>query len=530
MQTSSKTPMLPLPLPEPTITLFTDHAAIPGPHHEDVHVTLTPTGALSIQADTTPLRFLRLHWDHPFDPTSTVLGDAWERSYGDLQWRTLDPSRWLPWYFLLQHHDSLEAFGVATQPAAFALWSADPTGPTLWLDLRSGSRPLTLHGRTLPLCTLHTSSFPLTPSTTPFDAACAFCHSLSPAPLPIPHPIYGSNNWYYAYGQSSRAAILTDSATIHSLTHGLPNRPYMVVDDGWDTRAGSGPHASRWSTGNPRFGSMQALADDIRSHDLRPGIWFRPLETLDPTLPDSWMLHHDGPSRILDPSLPQTLELIQRDIQRLTSWGYQLLKHDFTTYDTFRLWGFQMNPWPTGPHVPFADTTRTSAEIILSLYRTILHAASPHALVLGCNTFSHLAAGLVHINRIGDDTSGRNWERTRRMGINTLAFRLPQHNHFYQIDADCVGIRGDIPYDLNLQWATLLAHSSTPFFASIRPGLLTPTQQDTFHHLFALASTQTTPIQPLDTHSTTPSTWQTPTQTFHFSWHDPAANTPDFTL
>ena len=38
-------------------------------------------------------------------------------------------------------------------------------------------------------------------------------------------------------------------------------------------------------------------------------------------------------------------------------------------------------------------------------------------------------------NRTGDDTSGRIWERTRRMGVNTLAFRLPQHNAFYHIDA-----------------------------------------------------------------------------------------------
>ena len=50
----------------------------------------------------------------------------------------------------------------------------------------------------------------------------------------------------------------------------------------------------------------------------------------------------------------------------------------------------------------------------------------------------------MHLNRTGDDTSGRIWERTRRMGVNTLAFRLPQHNTFYHIDADCVGIFGMI--------------------------------------------------------------------------------------
>ena len=53
----------------------------------------------------------------------------------------------------------------------------------------------------------------------------------------------------------------------------------------------------------------------------------------------------------------------------------------------------------------------------------------------------------LDLNRTGDDTSGRIWERTKRMGVNTLAFRLPQHNTFYHIDADCVGIFRKDPWD-----------------------------------------------------------------------------------
>ena len=41
-------------------------------------------------------------------------------------------------------------------------------------------------------------------------------------------------------------------------------------------------------------------------------------------------------------------------------------------------------------------------------------------------------------NRTGDDVSGRLWERTRRMGVNTLAFRLAQNRSFFIVDADCV--------------------------------------------------------------------------------------------
>lgn len=84
----------------------------------------------------------------------------------------------------------------------------------------------------------------------------------------------------------------------------------------------------------------------------------------------------------------------------------------------------------------FADRTLTNAEIILRLYRT-LRAAAGDTLLLGCNTVGHLGAGLFEIQRTGDDTSGRVWERTRRMGVNTLAFRLPQHGTFFASDPDC---------------------------------------------------------------------------------------------
>lgn len=58
--------------------------------------------------------------------------------------------------------------------------------------------------------------------------------------------------------------------------------------------------------------------------------------------------------------------------------------------------------------------------------------------MIGCNTVGHLAAGLVQVQRTGDDTSGRQRERTRRMGVKTLAFLLAQHNRLFVLDADCV--------------------------------------------------------------------------------------------
>lgn len=521
----------PLSAVAPAVGVFTEawHAVFPPDaviRRDDVEVALGPDGSVSVRADTTPLTFLRLRWNVSFATSTRFLGDAWERSYGDLQWRGMDPSRWMPWHVLAQDRGVTRAFGVKVRPAAFAMWSVDPDGITLWLDLRSGTRGVVLGGRTLHAADVLSATYE---SLSPFAAAHAFCAEMSPAPLPVPFPIYGSNNWYYAYGKSSREDILGDCRVIADLCDGLENRPFMVVDEGWDTRAGHGLEATRWSTGNERFGDMADLAGAMRAHGVRPGIWIRPLEVFDPSLPTEWTLHTEGASRFLDPSVPEVLDLVRRDIRRLSDWGYRLVKHDFSTYDIFLRWGFAMREFPAEPAVRFTDRFRTTAEIIQGLYRAILDGAGPETLVLGCNTVSHLAAGLVHAARTGDDTSGRNWERTRRMGVNTLAFRLPQHRHFYEADADCVGIRGDIPMSLNLQWAELLARSGTVFFASVKPGILTPPERRTMRRLFALASTQRSVAEPLDwMRTTTPERWRFDGRARRFHWQGPDGETPEF--
>ena len=59
--------------------------------------------------------------------------------------------------------------------------------------------------------------------------------------------------------------------------------------------------------------------------------------------------------------------------------------------------------------------SKTNAEVILYLYRSIRDAATD-MYVIGCNTVSHLAAGVFELNRIGDDTSGKEWDRTKENG------------------------------------------------------------------------------------------------------------------
>ena len=489
---------------------------------EDIVVKLKPENSgigIRVSADTTPVTFVRLRWEHKFPAETLFLGDAWERAYGDLQWRTFDSHRFMPWYFLAHFSGVTAGCGVRVCPGAMAVWNIDPAGITLSLDLRNGTRGVILKGREIAVAVVVSAEYP---KGTPFDAAKSFCKLMCSDPLPLRTPVYGGNNWYYAYGDSSHGEILADSRYIASLSEGLANRPFMVIDDGWEIMHQKPGNSGPWTCGNEKYPDMQKLADEMRSCGVRPGIWMRPLWNIDPAIPEMWKLPERNHTnlRALDPSRPEVIALVEEDIRRLSGWGYELIKHDFSTNDIFGRWGWDATPWLAAEeNWHFADRSRTSAEIVVDFYKAIL-GASHGALILGCNTIGHLGAGLMHIARIGDDTSGNAWGKTRKMGVNSLAFRLCQHKAFFEVDADCVGITGKIPWQKNRQWTELLACSSTPFFASIRPGSLTAQEFAEMKQLFAVASRQDVAAEPVNwLADTLPEIWRFDGKEKRFHWY-----------
>lgn len=193
------------------------------------------------------------------------------------------------------------------------------------------------------------------------------------------------------------------------------------------------------------------------------------------------------PTRVLDPTIPENLADIQRNFATYRAWGYELVKHDFSTYDLLGRWGFEMTDRLTAPGWRFYDDTRTTAEIVLALCQAIRDAAGP-AYPIGCNTVGHLAAGLFELNRTGGDTSGLEWDRTRKMGVNTLGFRLVQHNQFFAVDGDCVGLTPKVPWAQNAQWLRLLAGSRAPLFVSAQPEAVGTAQKVALTAAFAQAA------------------------------------------
>lgn len=463
------------------------------------------------------LRWVQLRWNQSLPEKSRILGDAWERGYGDLEWRGIAAGRFMPWYFLADAGEKIEGYGVMVRPSAMCFWQADNEGITLYLDMRCGGDGVELGERIIKAASIVSCEFT---ECTAFEAAREFCHTMCEDPILPEYPIYGSNNWYYAYGNSSEEEILNDTDYLLKLTNGVSNAPYMVIDDCWQEHHrldeyNGGP----WRKGNAKFPDMKALAEKITEKGARPGIWVRLLLNEDEKIPDEWRISHSG---CLDPSHPDALEYIKEDVKRICDWGYTLIKHDFSTFDLFGRWGFEMNPLITRNGWHFYDRTKTSAEVVKMLYQAILDSAKEtNAIILGCNTIGHLGAGLMHMHRTGDDTSGKDWERTRRIGINTLAFRLPQHRTFFDVDADCVGIAGNILWEKNRQWAEVIAASGTSLFVSAKPGVLSSGEERELNQIMKDASKQNRHAIPADWQYTDcPQEWEEDSRITRYHWFE----------
>lgn len=467
-----------------------------------------------------PVKRIKLRWRQDISKEMLFLNDHWERGYGDLEWRGMVPERVFPWYFMAHDREITSGYGVKTGTGSICSWQVDTSGVSLYLDVRSGGMGVNLGERELKAAVIVMRKG--TPDETPFQAAQAFCRLMCGQPKMPAHPVYGGNNWYYAYGRSSHLQIVEDSRLIASLSPSSDNRPYMVIDDGWQICHGKSCNGGPWHQGNFSFPDMQRLAEDMEKVGTRPGIWIRPLLTCE-KIPDSWVLpkKHEGfnyDGQIMDPSVPDVLDKIGKDISRIVEWGYKLVKHDFTTFDIMGKWGFQMRSTVTDEGWAFYDRTKTTAEIVLGLYNAIRRAASD-AIVIGCNTIGHLGAGIFELQRTGDDTSGREWERTRKYGINTLAFRMPQHGTFFAADADCVGLTNEVPWDFNKQWLDLLSKSGTPLFVSALPAAVGKAQEKAIKLAFENASRPMPGGEPLDWMETTcPRKWSLNGEVIHFDW------------
>jgi len=495
--------------------------------YKDVEVALAADGnamGVHVQSPQTALTGIRLTWKYDVNQNGKVLGDHWERTYGDVAWKSPDAGVKNPWYVLLNDGRNTACFGVKAGCNTICWWTVKPDRIELTLDTHSGG-----DGVALGIRKLHAADIITTKSKTgerPFLTARRFCRLMCEKQRLPKLPVYGINDWYYAYGNNSPALIKKQTSLMAELVSHTTNRPFSVIDAGWAAYSpylpGDGGWADDFSKPNDKFKDMHKMAGEIVELGMRPGLWTRPLcakyndskGLLAPVIKG----RDDPKNPVLDPTIPENIERVKNNVAIYKQWGFEMVKHDYTTYDITGRWGFEMADSITHPGWSFNDKSKTTAEIVKQLYAAIREAAGD-MYIIGCNTISHLSAGVFELDRIGDDTSGKEWARTPKMGVNTLGFRMPQHNIFYAADGDCVGLTSQIPWEKNRQWMQLLAESSAPLFISAEPAALGTEQRAFIKKCFANAASVQPIGEPLDwMENPHPAKWKLNNREVDFDW------------
>ena len=494
---------------------------------KDVEVSLKAAGnatGVYVTSPSSPIGGIRLKWKYEVAAASQVLGDSFERTYGDEAWRGLDGATKNPWYVLLHNENKTACFGVKTGCSTICWWNVSADSIELTMDTHSGGVGVELGARKLHAADIITTQS--TPAENPFATARRFCTLMCEKPRLPKQPVYGINDWYYAYGSNSPKLIKETTALMAELVTDTHNKPFSVIDAGWAQYSPYLPNDGGWaddfSKPNDKFKDMHLMAEDIVKLGMRPGLWTRPLcakyndskTLLAPKIPG----RDDPKNPVLDPTIPENIARVKYNMATYKQWGFEMVKHDFSTYDITGRWGSQMKDSITAPGWSFYDKSKTTAEIINHLYHSIRESAGD-MYIIGCNTMSHLSAGVFELNRIGDDTSGREWSRTRKMGVNTVGFRIVQNNTFYAVDGDCVGLTTDVAWDKNKQWMQLLAESGAPLFISAQPDAMKAEQKAFVKECFAKAAKVQPVGEPLDwLTNNLPSKWKLDNREVNFDW------------
>jgi alpha-galactosidase len=100
------------------------------------------------------------------------------------------------------------------------------------------------------------------------------------------------------------------------------------------------------------------------------------------------------------------------------------------------------------------------------------------------------------------------------MGVNTVAYRLPQHRAFFELDADCVPITTSTPWALSRQWLDLLARSGTVLLVSPETSAIGEEQRDAIRVAFEISVAASDDATVTD--------WQTDTTPCHWHFSDSA--------
>ena len=235
-------------------------------------------------------------------------------------------------------------------------------------------------------------------------------------------------SWYRYFEEVTAADVLENLRAIDQ--HGL-EVDVIQVDDGWSPGLGEGLVVA------DRFGSLDAVVEEVRATGRRVGIWVAPFlvgarSTLATEHPQ-WVVGDAGRNWGddlvgLDLTHAGVLDLLAETFTRLVDRGIDYFKLDF-------LYGGAV-PGRRREDMTGVEAYRSG----LSLIREVV---GRDALVVGCGAPLLPSVGLVDAMRVSPDTfheGGEDGSQGLR-GLMPLAARAWQHGRFWVNDPDCLVAR-----------------------------------------------------------------------------------------
>jgi hypothetical protein len=244
-------------------------------------------------------------------------------------------------------------------------------------------------------------------------------------------PTVGWNSWDYYFNTVSEEDVQENLSFIQADPKLRAALKAVVVDDGWEACVGE------WYS-NYRFPSgLAALAENIRSHGLIPGIWTNGAQTESLSvpglrhpeyfIPDEFgiPLTSDG-RNILDPTHPATEQFILDTYTRLYQAGFRMFKVDF------------ISTIVSGK--TFYDPACGPYEAVRRLIRLIRQAVGPDSHIVGCSFPAECGPGLVESSRISVDIHNH-WLHVLWI-MEFMQARFWQNGRLFRSDPDMLLVRG----------------------------------------------------------------------------------------
>lgn len=215
-------------------------------------------------------------------------------------------------------------------------------------------------------------------------------------------PAWGWNSWHWHGPDISETSIWEQTQWIAQHHRELP-LTYIVVDDGWQKAWGDfEPDRQKFPNGLP------ALAQQIQSTGLTPGIWLAPFlvhpyAQVAKQYPDWLVTEGNGPMEgskisrfdrllprtrwVLDLNLPEVNIYLMDNIDQLVESGFKLLKLDF-------LYAQHFNPRFTTSKIP---------DRLLRTFLATIRTRHPDVYTIACGCPLAPAVDTVDAMRISED-------------------------------------------------------------------------------------------------------------------------------